>query len=73
MPNPSVGYPILNLDPRDGDKLVQVRYNNDDRSAMKGVSVEDLDKWFVVFFFLRFFVEIMLICINNLSSSSLYI
>ncbi|PAV16092.1 Trimethyllysine dioxygenase [Pyrrhoderma noxium] len=46
MPNPSVGYPILNLDPRDGDRLVQVRYNNDDRSAMKGVSVEDLDKWY---------------------------
>ncbi|KAL5525836.1 hypothetical protein ACEPAG_7173 [Sanghuangporus baumii] len=43
-PNPPEGYPILNLDP--SGKLYQVRYNNDDRSAMKGVSSEELEKWY---------------------------
>ena len=43
-PNPPIGYPILNLDPN--GKLYQVRYNNDDRSAMKGVSSDELEKWY---------------------------
>ena len=43
-PNPPVGYPILNLDPQSG-KLYQVRYNNDDRSAMRGVNSEQLERW----------------------------
>lgn len=27
------------------EKLVQVRYNNDDRSVMKGVSADVLEQW----------------------------
>ncbi|EJD06705.1 Trimethyllysine dioxygenase [Fomitiporia mediterranea MF3/22] len=44
-PTPPAGYPILNLDPQTG-KLYQVRYNNDDRSAMRGVSSEELERWY---------------------------
>ncbi|KAL5476415.1 hypothetical protein ACEPAI_3461 [Sanghuangporus weigelae] len=44
IPHTYVRYPILNLGP--SDKLYQVRYNHDDRSAMKGVSSEVLEKWY---------------------------
>lgn len=49
-PTPSAGYPILNLDPQSG-KLFQVRYNNDDRSAMRGVSSDELERWCVFIFY----------------------
>lgn len=54
-PSPNSGYPILRHDGGDGlmgsrgvaeqEKLVQVRYNNDDRSVMKGVSADVLEQW----------------------------
>ncbi|KAI5119456.1 hypothetical protein M0805_008392 [Coniferiporia weirii] len=44
-PSPPAGYPILNLDPQSGG-LMQVRYNNDDRSVMRGLSSEELEKWY---------------------------
>ena len=54
-PTPSAGYPILVHEGvgelvgegTSGDlgDLVQVRYNNDDRSVMKGVSAEVMEQW----------------------------
>ena len=56
-PTPSAGYPILVHEGVGGlvgegtsgdlGDLVQVRYNNDDRSAMMGVGSEELEKWYV--------------------------
>lgn len=43
-PSPAAGYPILNHDPVTGE-LVQVRYNNDDRSAMSGAAPDVLEDW----------------------------
>ena len=54
-PTPSTGYPILVHEGVGGlvgegtsgdlGDLVQVRYNNDDRSVMKGVSAEVMEQW----------------------------
>ena len=43
-PFPPSAYPILNLDPANGE-LVQVRYNNDDRSALRTVAPDVVEKW----------------------------
>jgi len=45
-PKPSSGYPILNVDPSTNDELIQVRYNNDDRSVMRRISPNVLEKWY---------------------------
>ena len=42
-PRPNEGYPILNVDEK--GRLVQVRYNNDDRSVMTGMSSDEMEEW----------------------------
>ncbi|KAG8935363.1 hypothetical protein FRC02_008168 [Tulasnella sp. 418] len=39
------GYPILNLDPATGE-LIQVRYNNDDRSVMNDINACSVEEWY---------------------------
>lgn len=43
-PSPPQGYPILNLNPDNGE-LLQVRYNNDDRSVMSSLKPQELEQW----------------------------
>ena len=44
---PLVADPILNHDPVSGE-LVQVRYNNDDRSVMRNVDPVSVEQWYVI-------------------------
>ena len=44
-PSPEVGFPILNHDPVNGE-LVQVRYNNDDRSVMRNAESNSIEQWY---------------------------
>ncbi|KIO28372.1 hypothetical protein M407DRAFT_181893 [Tulasnella calospora MUT 4182] len=45
-PGPSsAGYPLLTLDPRTKE-LVQVRYNNDDRSVVNGLAGSQVEEWY---------------------------
>ena len=46
-PNPATGYPVLRHDPTTG-QLIQVRWNNDDRSVMSHLEPELVNKWFLV-------------------------
>ena len=43
-PNPSTGYPILRHDSTTG-QLMQVRWNNDDRSVMNHLEPSIVEKW----------------------------
>jgi len=45
-PSPLSGYPILGLDPHTNE-LVQVRWNNDDRSVMNYLEPDLVEKWYV--------------------------
>jgi len=45
-PSPPSGYPILGLDPHTNE-LVQVRWNNDDRSVMNYLEPDLVEKWCV--------------------------
>lgn len=44
-PSPPSGYPILGLDPHTNE-LVQVRWNNDDRSVMNYLEPDLVEKWY---------------------------
>jgi trimethyllysine dioxygenase len=44
-PKPESGYPVLGHDATTGE-LVQVRWNNDDRSVMKGLQGSMVEKWY---------------------------
>jgi trimethyllysine dioxygenase len=46
-PNPETGYPVLRHDPTTS-QLIQVRWNNDDRSVMSHLEPDLVDKWFLV-------------------------
>ncbi|KAK7044195.1 hypothetical protein VNI00_007915 [Paramarasmius palmivorus] len=43
-PSPPSGYPVLSHDVRTGE-IAQVRWNNDDRSAMRHLSGNDVEDW----------------------------
>lgn len=43
-PNPSTGYPVLRHDSSTG-QLMQVRWNNDDRSVMSNLEPSMMEKW----------------------------
>ena len=45
-PSPAAGYPVLGHDPVTGE-LTQVRWNNDDRSVMRHLAPELVEKWCV--------------------------
>jgi len=45
-PSPPSGYPVLGLDPHTNE-LVQVRWNNDDRSVMNHLRSDLVEKWYV--------------------------
>ena len=45
QPKPKLGYPILNHDKATGE-LVQVRYNNDDRSVMRHLEPNLVEPWY---------------------------
>jgi len=42
-PFPESGYPVLG---HDADELVQVRWNNDDRSVMRGLKADAVEEWY---------------------------
>ena len=42
----SAGYPLLTSDPITGN-VVQVRYNNDDRSTMNNLDANSVEEWYV--------------------------
>lgn len=44
-PKPEVGHPIINHDPTSGE-LIQVRYNNTDRSVMRHLKPEIVEAWY---------------------------
>ncbi|KAF9266539.1 Trimethyllysine dioxygenase [Marasmius fiardii PR-910] len=44
-PSPATGYPVLNCDSLSGE-LTQVRWNNDDRSAMRHLKGSDVEDWY---------------------------
>ncbi|KAG6902268.1 hypothetical protein C0995_002419 [Termitomyces sp. Mi166 len=44
-PNPPTGYPVLGHDPVTGE-LIQVRWNNDDRSVMNQLDPHLVDAWY---------------------------
>jgi hypothetical protein len=44
MPSPSVGYPVLG---HTNDELVQIRWNNDDRSVIKNLEPGMVESWYV--------------------------
>lgn len=46
-PSPAAGYPVLGHDPVTGE-LAQVRWNNDDRSVMRHLAPDLVEKWCVV-------------------------
>lgn len=45
-PYPQSGYPVLRHDETTGE-LIQVRWNNDDRSVMNHLPSELVEKWYV--------------------------
>ena len=45
-PYPQSGYPVLRHDPASGE-LIQVRWNNDDRSVMNRLAPDEVEKWCV--------------------------
>jgi trimethyllysine dioxygenase len=45
-PYPSSGYPVLRHDPCTKE-LIQVRWNNDDRSVMSHIEPDLVEKWYV--------------------------
>jgi len=45
-PSPPSGYPVLGLDPHTSE-LVQVRWNNDDRSVMNHLTPDLVEKWYI--------------------------
>jgi trimethyllysine dioxygenase len=45
-PNPPSGYPVLRHDSITGD-LIQVRWNNDDRSVMNALDPHLVEEWYV--------------------------
>ncbi|PPQ89345.1 hypothetical protein CVT25_003181 [Psilocybe cyanescens] len=44
-PHPPSGYPVLGHDRATGE-IIQVRWNNDDRSVMRGLKPELVEKWY---------------------------
>ncbi|KAJ7583631.1 mitochondrial protein [Mycena floridula] len=44
-PHPTTGYPVLGHDPVNGE-LMQVRWNNDDRSVMNNLQPLEVDEWY---------------------------
>jgi trimethyllysine dioxygenase len=44
-PSPASGYPVLRHDPASGE-LMQVRWNNDDRSVMNGLGPGEVEEWY---------------------------
>ncbi|KAG7089849.1 hypothetical protein E1B28_011493 [Marasmius oreades] len=44
-PSPATGYPVLSCDSLSGE-LSQVRWNNDDRSAMRHLKGDDVENWY---------------------------
>jgi hypothetical protein len=46
-PSPASGYPVLRHDSVTGD-LVQVRWNNDDRSVMNALDPYLVEEWYVL-------------------------
>ncbi|KAL0067868.1 hypothetical protein AAF712_005036 [Marasmius tenuissimus] len=44
-PSPETGYPVLNHDSLSGN-ITQVRWNNDDRSAMRNLKAGDVEEWY---------------------------
>jgi len=46
-PTPQSGYPVLNHDAITGE-LMQVRWNNDDRSVMNHLAPDLVEKWYVL-------------------------
>ncbi|KAG5340375.1 hypothetical protein C0989_001969 [Termitomyces sp. Mn162] len=53
QPYPLTGYPVLGHDPVTGE-LIQVRWNNDDRSVMSHLDPHLVDEWFQSFLFPKF-------------------
>jgi len=49
-PSPQSGYPVLGHDPVTGE-LMQVRWNNDDRSVMNHLQPDLVEKWYSGFLF----------------------
>lgn len=45
-PSPATGYPVLGHDPITRE-LMQVRWNNDDRSVMNHLAPELVEKWYL--------------------------
>ncbi|KAK7032882.1 hypothetical protein R3P38DRAFT_2919481 [Favolaschia claudopus] len=45
QPFPSSGYPVLSHDPVTGE-LIQVRWNNDDRSVMNNLNSHQVEEWY---------------------------
>jgi len=50
-PYPASGFPVLGHDKVTGE-LFQVRWNNDDRSVMRGLRPELVEEWLVIFLLL---------------------
>jgi trimethyllysine dioxygenase len=49
-PSPPSGYPVLGQDPWTKE-LVQVRWNNDDRSVLNRLEPDVVEKWYAFFGF----------------------
>jgi hypothetical protein len=45
QPHPTCGYPVLGHDPVTGE-LIQVRWNNDDRSVMNNLDPYQVEEWY---------------------------